>query len=66
MTLADGTSTWLPGQVVTQTITLDGPRSPGVNQLIVAAYDPQREGNRRLVTAAGIDFVELAPTIWGP
>ncbi len=64
--LAGGTSTWLPGEVVTQTVTLAEPQPPagyrlGDYRLIVAVYDPAQPGNPRLVTPAGANFIQLAP-----
>lgn len=59
--LAGGTSTWLPGEVVTQTVTLAEPRAPGVHRLILVIYDATQPGNPRLMTATGEDFIELAP-----
>ncbi|MCB0184927.1 MAG: hypothetical protein KDE31_11710, partial [Caldilineaceae bacterium] len=60
------TSALLPGQVLTQTVTLPGVPAPGTYRLIVATYDPQQPGNPRLVTATGEDFVELVPSLWVP
>jgi len=59
--LPGGASTWLAGQVITQTVTLPIPStfSPGAYRLIAVVYDPAATG-ARLVTAAGVDFVELA------
>ncbi len=59
--LAGGTSTWLPGEVVTQTVTLGEPLPTGDHRLIAVVYNPMQPGNPRLVTATGEDFIELTP-----
>jgi hypothetical protein len=58
--LTDGSSSWLPGQVVTQPVTLAPPATAGDYRLIVVIYDPARDGLPRLITAAEADFVDLA------
>ena len=64
-----GSSTWLPTQVVTQTLTLPPlPATPppsGPYRLIVAVYAPSATSTR-LQTAAGADYVELAGQIAVP
>lgn len=61
--LRGGTSTWLPAEVVTQTMTLAGPLPPGEYRLIAVVYDPDAPVATRLVTAAGADSIELAPIV---
>ncbi len=64
-----GSSTWLPNQVVTQTLTLPafavGTQRSGPYRLIVAVYAPNLS-NGRLLTATATDYVELAAQIAGP
>lgn len=59
--LPGGASTWRAGQVVTQSVTLPLPSSlpPGAYRLIAVVYGPDTTG-ARLITADGVDFVELA------
>lgn len=64
--LAAGTSSWLPGQVVTQTMTMPTPNLSGSYRLIVAIYNPSQVNSPRLVTVTGTDFIELAPLIRVP
>ncbi len=61
--LPGGTSSWLPGEVVTQTLTIPPPPEAGTYRLIVAAYQPDQLTNPRLVTATADDFIELAAMI---
>jgi len=57
--LAGERATWLPGEVISQTMTLVAPPPSEAKRLIVAIYDPGLPGNPRLVTAAGDDFIDL-------
>lgn len=58
--LLRGSSTWLPEEVIQQSLMLEAPAEPGTYRLILAIYDPSRPGLPRLPLASGGDFVELA------
>ncbi|RME50942.1 MAG: hypothetical protein D6790_20580, partial [Caldilineae bacterium] len=58
--LPRGSSTWLPGEVVAQSMNLAAPQTPGIYRLIVAVYDPGTPGLPRLTLAAGGDAFQLA------
>ena len=64
--LTNGSSSWLPGQVVAESVAVTTPPAPGVYRLILVVYDATRAGFPRLASATGEDFVELAPTVWQP
>lgn len=59
LSLPKGTSSWLPGEVVTQPIDLPVPEQPGNYALIIAVYDAQQPGFPRLHLPSGADHVEL-------
>lgn len=64
--LTNGSSSWVSGQVVAESVALTTAPAPGLYRMIIVVYDASREGFPRLETAAGDDFIELAPTIWQP
>ncbi len=55
------TTTWLPGEILSDPYTLNLPPElpPGDYRLIAGLYDPVT--GQRLLTASGADFVELPP-----
>lgn len=57
--LNGGASNWLPGEVISQIMSVPVPGQPGPYRLIVAVYDPDQPGLPRLRLASGRDFVEL-------
>jgi hypothetical protein len=52
-------STWLGGEVVTQSLALTVPDQPGTYRLIVAVYDANESGFPRLRLADGVDAFDL-------
>ncbi|MBX3002181.1 MAG: hypothetical protein KF893_26895, partial [Caldilineaceae bacterium] len=57
--LPGGSSAWLGGEVVIQSLTLTAPDQPGAYQLIVALYHSHQTGFPRLPLLDGADAFEL-------
>jgi hypothetical protein len=59
LALPGGSSNWLPDQVELQTVIVEAPAVSGAYRLVTAVYDANQTNLPRLLTAEGMDLVDL-------